>query len=256
MFAKSMSCAGILAVLMSSSLMAHAAIVITGTRVIYPSDEKVVTVQVKNEGSTPAMMQTWLDDGNADITPDQSEVPFVLTPPVSRVDANTGQSIQITYIGAQLPQDRESVFWLNVLDIPAKPNPLEQAKEAAKEQDKAQGQEQSLLQIAIRSRIKLFYRPVQLSGKAVEAPSQLQWKQSGNVIEVHNPTAYFVNISSLKTVSTTNKSIELTPEGLMIAPFQQQSITLNDRSVSTLALETINDYGGLNQHKVDLKIIN
>lgn len=243
MFAKSMSYAGILAVLMSSSLMAHAAIVITGTRVIYPSDEKVVTVQVKNEGSTPAMMQTWLDDGNADITPDQSEVPFVLTPPVSRVDANTGQSIQISYIGAQLPQDRESVFWLNVLDIPAKP----------KADQQEQVQQNSLLQIAIRSRIKLFYRPVQLSGKAVEAPSQLQWKQSGNVIDVHNPTAYFVNISSLKTVSTTNKQIELTPEGLMIAPFQQQSITLNDRSVSTLALETINDYGGLNQHKVDLK---
>ncbi|EPF70108.1 fimbrial biogenesis chaperone [Acinetobacter rudis] len=243
MFAKSMGYSGILAILLGSSIMTHAAIVISGTRVIYPSDEKVVTVQVKNEGSTPAMMQAWIDDGNADITPDQSEVPFVLTPPVSRVDANTGQSIQISLIDDQLPKDRESVFWLNILDIPAKPKPSELEK----------AKDQSLLQIAIRSRIKLFYRPAQLADKALYAPTYLSWKKTGNEVEIHNPTAYFVNISSLKTVSSTQQSTELAPEGVMIAPFQQHNISLTDRSVKSLEMESINDYGGLNQHKIDLK---
>ncbi|MDQ8952905.1 fimbria/pilus periplasmic chaperone [Acinetobacter rudis] len=243
MFAKSMSYVGAFAVIWGSSMMTNAAIIINGTRVIYPGNEKVVTVQVKNEGDTPAMMQSWIDDGDADITPDKIEVPFVLTPPVSRVDANTGQSIQISLVHHQLPQDRESVFWLNILDIPAKPK--------LKEGD--QVKDQSLLQIAIRSRIKLFYRPAQLAEKTVYAPNDLQWNKVGDEIEISNPTAYFVNISSLKTVNTAHSSIELTPEGLMIAPFQQQRISLKDHSVKSLEMESINDYGGMNQHKIDLK---
>lgn len=47
-----------------------------------------------------------------------------------------------------LPKDRESVFYLNIFDIPTK---LENK------------QDKNVLQLAIKSRIKLFYRPKELT---------------------------------------------------------------------------------------------
>lgn len=65
----------------------QAEIVIHGTRVIYPSDAREVTLQVSNNGSKPALVQAWLDEGDSKSTPDQSKVPFMIAPPISRVEA-------------------------------------------------------------------------------------------------------------------------------------------------------------------------
>lgn len=232
----------LVSLVVSVSTAAHSALVVSGTRVIYPSDQKVVTVQVKNEGAEPALMQTWVDDGDANITPENSQVPFVITPPVSRLDAKTGQMIQITYIDAQLPQDRESVFWLNVLDIPAKPKATTDKQEP-----------NNFLQIAIRNRIKLFYRPITLAGKAIEAPKQLQWQVSQNNLTIKNPTPYYVNISSLKPMNSQGAAGEFAPEGLMLEPFQTQSIKLNSVVPKKLQMLSINDYGGMNSHEIEIK---
>ena len=43
----------------------QAEIVIHGTRVIYPSDAREVTLQVSNNGSKPALVQAWLDEGDS-----------------------------------------------------------------------------------------------------------------------------------------------------------------------------------------------
>ncbi|QGY26852.1 fimbria/pilus periplasmic chaperone [Escherichia coli] len=50
-------------------------------------------------------------------------------------------------------KDRESVFWFNVLELPPKPD----AEKVAN---------QSLLQLAFRTRIKLFYRPEEIPAPA------------------------------------------------------------------------------------------
>ncbi len=42
----------------------QAEIVIHGTRVIYPSDAREVTLQVSNNGSKPALVQAWIDEGD------------------------------------------------------------------------------------------------------------------------------------------------------------------------------------------------
>lgn len=45
------------------SLNACADIVISGTRIIYPSKSKDVTVILENKGNKPLLVQPWLDDG-------------------------------------------------------------------------------------------------------------------------------------------------------------------------------------------------
>jgi hypothetical protein len=34
----------------------------------------------------PLLVQTWLDDGRDDVNPQELKLPFVITPPVSRID--------------------------------------------------------------------------------------------------------------------------------------------------------------------------
>ena len=102
---------------------ANAEIIIHGTRVIYPSDAREVTLQLSNNGSKPALVQAWIDEGDPKSTPDQSKVPFMITPPISRVEPTKSQTLRITALpnALQLDQKQETVFWLNVLDIPPRP---------------------------------------------------------------------------------------------------------------------------------------
>lgn len=101
-----------------ASTLSQAAIVITGTRVVYPESSREVNVRLTNVEQSPVLVQAWIDDGNAGASPDEIKVPFVLMPPVFRVEPKKGQTLRVMYTGDDLPKDRESVYWLNVLEIP------------------------------------------------------------------------------------------------------------------------------------------
>lgn len=55
---------------------ALAGIVITGTRVIYPEGEREVMVKVENKGDKPVLIQSWVDDGDAEASPETTKAPF------------------------------------------------------------------------------------------------------------------------------------------------------------------------------------
>ncbi|EFT6398233.1 fimbria/pilus periplasmic chaperone, partial [Salmonella enterica] len=137
-----------------------------GTRVVYPEQKKSINVQLHNGENSPSLVQVWLDTGDASASPDSVRVPFVITPPVSRVEPGTGQTLRIMYTGEPLPRDRESIFYLNVLDIPPRPEFGE------KKADVGNG---NYLQLAVRSRIKLFFRPDTLNQSVTDAARQVTW---------------------------------------------------------------------------------
>jgi chaperone protein EcpD len=215
------------------SFNACADIVISGTRVIYPQAAKDVTVNLENKGNKPLLIQSWLDDGRDNVNPQELKLPFIITPPVTRVDAHKGQSIRITWLGQALPQDRESLFWLNVLEVPPK------AQNAST---------QNLLQVAFRTRIKLFFRPTGLKGTPEAAVKGLKWSvntQSGNSwLTARNDSAYNVSIASAsfnaggKTWATESHSIK---------PFSSESMKIKGSTApktGTVKFVTINDFGG------------
>ncbi len=61
---------------------AVAAIVVTGTRVVYPAVKREVTIDIHNPGETPSLVQAWLDTGDLHSKPGEAKVPFVMTPPL------------------------------------------------------------------------------------------------------------------------------------------------------------------------------
>src|SRR5580704_15270767 len=97
---------------------ATAGVVVNGTRVVYPAAKREVTIGIHNTGETPSLVQAWLDAGDPHAKPGESKVPFVMTPPLFRLDPTKVQSLRLVYTHDPLPENRESLFWLNVLDIP------------------------------------------------------------------------------------------------------------------------------------------
>ncbi|KDB09864.1 Pili assembly chaperone [Burkholderia sp. lig30] len=171
---------------------ANASVVIGGTRVVYPEKEREVTVKLTNVGDRPSLVQAWIDDGNANALPDESKVPFTLTPPLFRLDPQKGQSLRLIHTKEPLAQDKETLYWLNVLDVPP---------QAADDPDTP-----NLLQLAFRSRIKLFLRPAALQGVADESAEKVTWNFApkaggGYALEAKNPTPYHVTFTHLTVKS-------------------------------------------------------
>ena len=190
----------ILLVLMSMLFCtsAQASVKLSGTRVIFDGGEREVTLQLTNDGKLPALVQAWLDKGDERAAPDTIDVPFVITPAVFRIEPGRGQTLRIIHSGEALPTDKESLFWLNVLDVPPKASA---------------GDDVNRLQFAFRTRVKLMYRPAKLPGNAADAPAQLKWSVGTDdahrpVLKVTNPSAYVVNLAGIE-LRVAGKSFEV-----------------------------------------------
>lgn len=214
---------------------AHANVVINGTRVIYDGSQREVTVHMTNEGDTPSLVQSWIDAGNPDALPEAADVPFMLVPPVARVNPRSAQALRIAFQGDPLPADRESVFYLNVLDVPPAPKSR---------------QDNNYVQLAIRTRIKLFYRPATLTSSPDEAADSVTWERMGRKIRLYNPSAYHVSINQLLGPQKNVLSADIG----MAAPFSHIDFALKaDAAVpdeGNLNLVTVNDFGGNTSHAI------
>ena len=196
---------------------------IGATRVVYQSKEKEANLAVANSGEdgVPYLVQSWVSDFTH---PEQSADAFIITPPLFRLDAKGQNILRIIATDTQaLPKDKESLFLLNVKAIPAK----------SKEQ-----QNQNVLQIALKTSIKLFYRPDGLQGSLTDAVNTLEWRAQGGKLSVHNPSGFNVVVSELLI---NNKAAKDIPEVLAPGSTVNTAIALN--SSDSLVLSYINEYG-------------
>ncbi|HFZ8160655.1 TPA: fimbrial assembly chaperone, partial [Salmonella enterica subsp. enterica serovar Zanzibar] len=166
-----------------AAMPAWSGIYIYGTRIIYPAQKKDITVQLMNDGKRSSLIQAWIDNGDTSLPPEKLQVPFIMTPPVIRVAANSGQQLKIKKLANNLPGDRESLFYLKVLDIP--PNSDE-------------NKDKNIIKFALQNRIKLIYRPpgVQKVDKATF--SRLQLLRAPGSISVKNNSANWITIPEIK----------------------------------------------------------
>jgi len=228
--------AAVLALGFAGAMQVQASVVIGGTRIIYNADDRETTIKLSNEGRSPALTQAWIDKGDPKAAPSSIDVPFSVTPPVARVDPGRAQTLRIIHTGEPMPQDRESVFWLNVLEVPPKPT----AEEA----------EANKLQMAFRSRVKLFFRPAGLKRGADEAPAQVHWRlvQMGDrtALEGRNPSPFHVSFSALEIVGN-GKAAQFN-DGGMIGPGETKAFPLSGEVPrgpdARVRYEALNDYGG------------
>ncbi|HEL3170616.1 TPA: molecular chaperone [Stenotrophomonas maltophilia] len=168
--------------------IASAQVSMPGTRVVFPGEQVEVVVPLKNTAADPVLVQAWVSDGDADQMPEHSGAPFVLAPPVLRLQPGKDASLRIRQVASSAPVDaKEHLYWLNVLAIPPR-------SEASVNN----------LEVAVRSRYKVLFRPKglpqppmdRMEGVAVSTRSD-----GGNAFLVFkNSTAYHLNLGRVAIV--------------------------------------------------------
>ena len=201
---------------------------IYGTRVIYPEQKKEIAVQLMNEGERSALVQSWIDDGDASLPPEKISVPFVLTPPVVHVSKGEGQQLKIKQLANTLPKDRESLFFLNVLDIP--PN-----------SEKYEGK--NLIKFAMQNRIKFIYRPKGITRVDKESFSRINIRPVDRGINIKNNSANWITIPELTGNTKINK------ETLLLAPWSDQTVKTTS-VVNYYNITLIDDHGNYLSEKI------
>lgn len=207
-----------LALTAPSAMPAYAGgIALGATRVVYPQNEKQVSLPVMNtDKNMRFLIQSWVSDAKGNKVAD-----FVITPPLFVIKPQKENKIRIMYIGDPLPQDRESVFYLNSQAVPSVPR------------ESLQG---NTLQIATQSVIKLFMRPAGLPSRSVDAPKTLSCQFSSGKVTIKNPSPYYVTLVQLQVG---NKKLV----NNMVAP--KSSLTLDSAGVNanSIRFSTLNDFG-------------
>ncbi len=193
------------ALLMLASADAWAGVTAERTRLVLTEGQREASLALVNQNAYPVIVQTWIDDGALDAEPDTAEAPFMPLPAVFRLEAGQQRSVRVLATGQALPDDHESLFWLNLYEIPP--------------QDKAELAEgQARLTVTLRTQMKVIYRPKALEADAERAPERLRFTWAGDRVQVDNPTPYCITLAGVSVRHGT----ALTPlPGETLAPFSQ-----------------------------------
>lgn len=205
-----------------------AAISLDRTRVIFVGSEKSISLSVSNQNTQlPYLAQAWIEN-------EQSEKitsPMAVVPPIQRLEAGANSQVKIQALPelSKLPQDRESLFYFNLREIPPR-------------SDKA-----NTLQIALQTRVKLFYRPASIASRAGINTTPWQEKltltRQGDRYLVNNPTPYYVTLIDATPSLMAESATDFKP--LMVEPMGQLDLGVTSKVLGDKPLLTyVNDYGG------------
>ncbi|MGP0882527.1 MULTISPECIES: fimbria/pilus periplasmic chaperone [Serratia] len=207
---------------------ASAAIALDRTRVIFNGGDKSVSMSISNENKQlPYLAQGWIEDADGK----KISSPLTVLPPVQRLEPGAKSQVKVQGLPAAntLPQDRETLFYFNLREIPPK-------------SDKP-----NTLQLALQTRIKLFYRPKAIAVTNPESVAPWQEKltltKQGDGYQVNNPTPYYVTLVD----ASSKKGGASAPgfEPLMVPPKGSAPLKVSASALGSAPVLTyVNDYGG------------
>jgi len=193
------------------------------TRMVFLATDKAQSLTVKNTGQ-----QRYLIQSRVQRAPDDtSSAPFLVTPPLFTLQPDSRQLLRIVPQGGELPADRESVFTLSVLAIPAQAE--SNATAAAR------------VSMGIRFGLKLFYRPAGLKDRAEALSCRLQVSTAPGGIRIENPTPYYQTFGRL---TLDGLPVTLDARSSMLAPHSAQHYPATGRVIQA-NWQTLTDEGGL-----------
>lgn len=208
-----------------------------------------VVVNVVNPSNTSYLLQGNISafdpaTGRASTAPGADHPPpFVVLPPLSRLEASGRTSLRVRQVGSGLPADRESAAVVSVLAVPPQDSAV--APENGQQAGKKGGATQ--VQIALRMNMLLFWRP---EGVADPEPGQvakaLTFRARGNNLEVNNPTPYFVHFAAL---SAGGSRIPESARSAWVSPMSSHTFSL-DSAVSGPLVWTLT--GEKDEHQTGL----
>ncbi|WP_369311261.1 molecular chaperone [Providencia rettgeri] len=201
---------------------AEAAVSIDRTRVIVYADDNSSPVNVINHSKKlPYLVQTWLENEKEE----KINSPLTALPPLQRVEKDTTVQVRIVPLpeAAKLPQDRESLFYFNLQEIPPKSD------------------KQNAIQFALRLKIKLFYRPTELKALAENVwQEKLELIPSAQGLKLVNPTPFYIVIPVIISDKT---SLLAEDESVTLKPKSDELLPNIKPKSQKIQVQYINDYG-------------
>lgn len=199
-------------------------LLLDGSRVILYQSDKEASLMIKNTEKYPVIVQSWVDNGDPANTPETiTDVSALSLPPILKLKSNEAQQIRIINKFTNTVQDRESLYWLNLLEITPK-------------QD-GQYQEDNLINVTIRLQIKVFYRSDNLNMSISERSNAILFKKIDNQLFIENPTPFYITVQS---ASIDDNSTILLP---MLPPFSKQKITVENKKITRIKYILLDDWG-------------
>ncbi len=207
-----------------SAPLCQASVVLNGTRIIIDGAKNEKTIQFTNAGDQPALIQIQA------INPDAaSTLPFVALPQIFRIAPAAGQTVKVKVTENNLPQDRESLFYMDYTEIPS-------VKKGDEDKNK--------LYLIIKNRVKVIVRPKQLDFSVDNVRQALSYRIQGRDILFKNASPFYANIRAFSLIKG-NKTIAW-DDAVTLAPFSESKVTLHSSSSLVgyaLTALLINDFG-------------
>jgi P pilus assembly chaperone PapD len=171
---------------------------------------------VNNDSHAPVLLQSWIDDGSAGDVNKEKNYPFAVIPAVARMTPGKILNLKIlpTEKLRDLPRDRESLFWINLYEIPAV--------------KKSELGGSSRIEIGLNTQIKIIYRPFKgsMDIKTIAEAIKIRVTNDGHSIEMDNPSPYFVTPVSVKIKSSSGEQLLKLGMNRMISPFGHKNFIL------------------------------
>ena len=215
--------------LLGTSFAVNAAVSPDRTRIILNQSDKSVSVRLTNQSTTiPFLAQSWIEDKDNK----KSRNYITAVPPMVRLEA--GEQVQVRLIPqptlTQLPADRESLFYFNVREIPPR------------------SEQKNVMQIAMQSRIKIFWRPkaVEVKNGQVNLTGKFDVNRTASGLTLKNNSPYFITVGY---IGTNGKTLLPKTSSMMAEPFGLASQEIKDLPAN-FQVGFIGDYGGLNMFKI------
>ncbi|EKT60973.1 molecular chaperone [Providencia sneebia] len=213
----------------SSFTYASGGISFSYTRIIFDEDKGAASLIIRNHGDGVYLI-------NSGIAGDQelkSNAPFTVIPPIFRLDANSNNTIRIIKSKSEstLPIDRESIFYFHSTAIPGS---------STKESDNNIEDTGAQLSIAMRTILKVIYRPARLKGKVEDTYGLLTFKNDNGFLKINNPTPYY---QTLALLNIDGVPVDLNQYISMVDPVGNIKIPVK-KSAKKVEWKMITDVGG------------
>ncbi|HEX4917482.1 MAG TPA: molecular chaperone [Limnobacter sp.] len=220
-----------------------AGVVAASTRLVVPGNSQESTLALRNLNTYPVLVQAWIDDGNPEAGPDETDSPFVVLPPVFKMEVSGAHTLRILHLPQGMPTDRETLHWLNVLEVPPKVQ--------------AQSENASQVVLTMRTQMKVFVRPSDLDPGPDVAASLLTWQlqAEGETCRLHlaNPSPYYVSFLYAQIVR--GSQVHTLPVD-MVEPFGGSTFDwpsdCDTAQVMNVQFASIDDLGNPREHSANV----
>lgn len=197
------------------STSSYAGLLLSQSRVVMNITQPELVMYVVNTNEYPVLMQTWVTDENSDALPNQTQSPFVVLPPLAKLQPGEKKRLTVYYSGEKLVNQPEKLYLLNLHEVPPAPENTE-----------------NKIIVSMTTQFKLFLRSEELRNIVREPVEYIQChKESNGKIRITNDSPFYFNYVNIN---------EENYSGYLL-PYENRHFSLN--KIENIEVLYIDDYG-------------